>query len=63
MGWSLVQHNIKPRAFELTAAGLADWNRENEGQEIGYKFTKKTAIFDSKLETENGALIEVGLDC
>ena len=46
----------------VRAAWLADWNRENEGQEIGYKFTKKTATFDSELETQNGALIEAGLD-
>jgi autotransporter-associated beta strand protein len=46
----------------VRAAWLADWNRENEGQEIGYKFTKKTATFDSELGTENGALIEAGLD-
>ena len=30
--------------------------------EIGYKFTKKTANFDSQLGTENGALLEAGLD-
>ncbi len=46
----------------LRAAWLADWNTNNEGQEIGYKFTKKTATFDSQLGTENGALIEAGLD-
>ena len=46
----------------LRAAWLADWNQANEGQEIGYKFTKKTATFDSQLGTENGALIEAGLD-
>ena len=46
----------------VRAAWLADWNQANEGQEIGYKFTKKTANFDSQLGTENGALIEAGLD-
>jgi outer membrane autotransporter protein len=46
----------------LRAAWLADWNTNNEGQEIGYKFTNKTATFDSQLGTENGALIEAGLD-
>ena len=46
----------------LRAAWLADWNQANEGQEIGYKFTDKTASFDSQLGTENGALIEAGLD-
>lgn len=46
----------------VRAAWLADRNRENEGQLIGYKFTKKTATFDSQLGKENGALIEVGLD-
>ena len=46
----------------LRAAWLADWNQANEGQEIGYKFTKKTATFDSQLGTENGALLEAGLD-
>ena len=46
----------------LRAAWLADWNQANEGQEIGYKFTKKTVNFDSQLGTENGALIEAGLD-
>ena len=46
----------------LRAAWLADWNQGNEGQEIGYKFTKKTVNFDSQLGTENGALIEAGLD-
>ena len=46
----------------LRAAWLADWNQANEGQEIGYKFTKKTVDFDSDLESQNGALIEAGLD-
>ena len=46
----------------LRAAWLADWNQTNEGQEIGYKFTKKTVNFDSQLGTENGALLEAGLD-
>jgi outer membrane autotransporter protein len=46
----------------LRAAWLADWAMGNEAQEIGYKFTKKTVGFDSDLETQNGALIEAGLD-
>tara|TARA_B100000683_G_scaffold139541_1_gene135876 strand:- start:159 stop:1019 length:861 start_codon:yes stop_codon:yes gene_type:complete len=46
----------------LRAAWLADWNQANEGQEIDYKFSKKTANFDSQLGTENGALLEAGLD-
>ena len=46
----------------VRAAWLADWNQGNEGQEIGYKFTNKTVNFDSQLGTENGALIEAGLD-
>ena len=46
----------------VRVAWLADWNQANEGQEIGYKFTKKTVNFDSQLGTENGALIEAGLD-
>ncbi|MAV09893.1 MAG: hypothetical protein CMN96_00370 [Synechococcus sp. MED850] len=46
----------------LRGAWLADWNQANEGQDIGYKFTNKTASFDSPLGTENGALIEAGLD-
>ena len=46
----------------LRAAWLADWNQANEGQEIGYKFTNKTVNFDSQLGTENGALLEAGLD-
>ena len=46
----------------MGAAWLVDWNTNNEGQEIGYKFTNKTATFDSLLGTENGALIEAGLD-
>jgi outer membrane autotransporter protein len=46
----------------LRAAWLADWNQANEGQEIGYKFTNKTVDFESQLGTENGALIEAGLD-
>ncbi|WP_226424373.1 autotransporter domain-containing protein [Synechococcus sp. MU1617] len=46
----------------LRAAWLADWNTNNEGQEIGYKFTDKTVNFESQLGTENGALIEAGLD-
>ncbi|MCB4411190.1 autotransporter domain-containing protein [Synechococcus sp. MU1611] len=46
----------------LRAAWLADWNQANEGQEIGYNFTKKTVNFDSQLGTENGALLEAGLD-
>ncbi|MCB4389849.1 autotransporter domain-containing protein [Synechococcus sp. MU1617] len=46
----------------LRAAWLADWNQGNEGQEIGYNFTKKTVNFDSQLGTENGALLEAGLD-
>ena len=46
----------------LRAAWLADWNQANAGQEIGYKFSKKTARFDSQLGTENGALLEAGLD-
>ena len=43
----------------LRAAWLADWNQGNEAQEIGYKFSKKTASFDSQLETQNGALLEL----
>ena len=46
----------------LRAAWLADWNQANEGQEIGYKFTNKTVDFESQLGTENGALLEAGLD-
>ena len=46
----------------LRAAWLADWNQANEGQEIGYKFTNKTVNFESQLGTENGALLEAGLD-
>ena len=46
----------------VRAAWLADWNQGNEGQEIGYKFTNKTVNFDSQLGTENGALLEAGLD-
>ncbi|WP_226409793.1 hypothetical protein, partial [Synechococcus sp. MU1625] len=46
----------------LRAAWLADWNQANEGQEIGYKYTNKTVNFESQLGTENGALIEAGLD-
>ena len=40
----------------------ADWNQNNEAQQIGYKFTNQTVDFDSQLETQNGALIEAGLD-
>ena len=46
----------------LRAAWVADWDMGNEAQEIGYKFTKKTVDFDSDLESQNGALIEAGLD-
>ena len=46
----------------VRAAWLSDWNMANEGQEIGYKFSKKMATFDSQLGTENGALMEAGLD-
>ena len=46
----------------IRAAWLADWNQANEGQEIGYKFTNKTVNFDSQLATENGALVEAGLE-
>ena len=46
----------------VRAAWLADWDAGNEAQEIGYKFTNKTVDFDSELETQNGALIEAGLD-
>ena len=65
MGWCWGRLRLKPRAFEICAARaawLSDWNTNNEGQEIGYKFTKKIATFDSQLGTENGALIEAGLD-
>ena len=46
----------------VRAAWLADWDMGNEAQEIGYKFTNKTVAFDSELETQNGVLIEAGLD-
>jgi len=46
----------------VRAAWLADWNQNNEAQQIGYKFTNQTVDFDSQLETQNGALIEAGLD-
>ncbi|MDA7437061.1 autotransporter domain-containing protein [Synechococcus sp. AH-601-P06] len=46
----------------VRAAWLADWNQNNEAQRIGYKFTNQTVDFDSQLETQNGALIEAGLD-
>ena len=48
--------------LSLRAAWVADWDMGNEAQEIGYKFTKKTVDFDSDLESQNGALIEAGLD-
>ena len=41
----------------VRAAWLADWNQGNEGQEIG-QVHQETAMFDSQLGTENGALIE-----
>ena len=33
-----------------------------KAREIGYSFTNKTVDVESQLGTENGALIEVGLD-
>jgi hypothetical protein len=46
----------------LKVAWLADWDLGNDGQSIGYKFTDREVEFEPKQETQNGALIEVGLD-
>ena len=46
----------------LRAAWLADWDQGNEPQTIGYTFTNKTIDLPSKLDNENAALVELGLD-
>ena len=41
---------------------MGDWDQGNDPQTIGYTFAKQTVDLPSKLDTENGALVEIGLD-
>ena len=46
----------------IRAAWLGDWNQGNESQTIAYTFSDQTVDIPSNLETEHGALVEIGLD-
>ena len=46
----------------LKPAWLADWDKGNEGQTIGFNFSDKTYKVGSNQDDVNGALIEAGLD-
>ena len=41
---------------------MGDWDQGNDPQTIGYTFANQTVDLPSKLDTENGALVEIGLD-
>ena len=41
---------------------MGDWYQGNDPQTIGYTFANQTVDLPSKLDTENGALVEIGLD-
>ena len=46
----------------IRAAWLGDWDQGNDPQTIGYTYTDQTVDIPSNLESENGALVEIGLD-
>ena len=46
----------------IRAAWLADWDQGNESQTIGYTFSDQKIDIPSNLDTEHGALVEIGLD-
>ena len=46
----------------IRVAWLGDWNMDNEGQKIGYRFSNKTIDLESDQQDQNGALLEGGLD-
>jgi len=46
----------------VRVAWLGDWNMNNEGQKIGYRFSNKSIDLDSYQKDQNGALLEGGLD-
>ena len=46
----------------IRAAWLGDWDQGNEPQTIGYSYNDQTVDIPSNLESENGALVEIGLD-
>ena len=46
----------------IRVAWLGDWNMDNEGQKIGYRFSNKTIDLESTQQDQNGALLEGGLD-
>ena len=46
----------------IRAAWLGDWDQGNESQTIGYTFSDQKIDIPSNLDTEHGALVEIGLD-
>ncbi|WP_413297612.1 autotransporter domain-containing protein [Synechococcus sp. MIT S9452] len=46
----------------IRVAWLGDWNMNNQGQKIGYRFSNKTVDLESNQKDQNGALLEGGLD-
>ena len=46
----------------IRLAWLGDWNMDNQGQKIGYRFSNKTIDLQSNQQDQNGALLEGGLD-
>ena len=46
----------------VRVAWLADWDQNNEAQTIGYTFSDQKIDIPSNLDTEHGALVEIGLD-
>ena len=46
----------------VRVAWLGDWDQGNESQIVGYTSKDQTVDLPSSLETEHGALLEIGLD-
>ncbi|WP_413350033.1 autotransporter domain-containing protein [Prochlorococcus sp. MIT 0702] len=46
----------------LKVAWLRDWDQNNEAQKIGYTFTDRTISVDSNQDSQDGLLLEAGVD-
>jgi len=60
--WPMRTGNTGLFTPSLKLAWLADWDKGNDGQTIGFNFSDKTYKVGSNQDHVNGALIEAGLD-
>ena len=60
--WPMKTGNTGLFTPSLKLAWLADWDKGNDGQTIGFNFSDKTYKVGSNQDDVNGALIEAGLD-